>query len=143
MHDSGAQIIDIGGESTRPGSEPVSEQEELSRILPILEKLPKDMFLISLDTTKAAVAEAGLQAGVHIINDVSGGNPVLLDLAEKYNAGYVIMHSQGIPKTMQDSPSYHNVCDEIRDFLIKKRGFIKEKSSKSLDRSRHRFWKIS
>ncbi len=121
MYDSGAQIIDIGGESTRPGSEPVSEQEELSRILPILEKLPKDVFLISLDTTKTAVAEAGLQAGVHIINDVSGGNPALLDLAEKYNAGYVIMHSQGIPKTMQNSPSYHNVCDEIRDFFDQKK----------------------
>ena len=108
MHSEGAQIIDIGAESTRPGSEPVSEQEELIRILPVLEKLPKDQFLISLDTTKPNVAQAGLQAGVHVINDVSGGQTELFELAKKYHAGYVLMHCMGTPKNMQDSPKYND-----------------------------------
>ena len=74
MVEEGAQIIDLGAESTRPGSSPISEQEELSRILPVVEKLSKHDFVLSLDTTKPAVAQAGLQAGVHLINDVSGGS---------------------------------------------------------------------
>ena len=107
MVQDGAQIIDLGAESTRPGSLPVSEQEELSRILPVLEKLPKDEFILSLDTTKPAVAQAGLQAGVHIINDVSGGSSPLLDLACRYQAGFVAMHCQGDPQTclLYTSPS--------------------------------------
>ena len=105
MIEQGAQIIDLGAESTRPGSDPVSEQDELSRILPVLEKLPKDQFLISLDTTKPAVAQAALQSGVHLINDVSGGNPELLALARRYQAGFILMHAQGKPKTMQNQPS--------------------------------------
>jgi dihydropteroate synthase len=117
MHQKGAQIIDLGGESTRPGSEPVSEQEELDRIVPVLEKLPKDQFLISLDTTKPIVAQAGLEAGAHIINDVSGGNPELLNLAEKHQAGFVLMHTKGSPKTMQLAPTYENVVDEVRSFF--------------------------
>ena len=72
MVEQGAQIIDLGGESTRPGSDPVSEQEELARVLPVIECLAKEDFILSLDTTKPAVALAGLQAGVHILNDVSG-----------------------------------------------------------------------
>ena len=83
MHSEGAQIIDIGAESTRPGSDPVTEHEELSRILPVLEKIPKDQFLISIDTTKKAVAEAALQSGVHIINDVSGGQQGLFKSCKK------------------------------------------------------------
>ncbi|MDG0964856.1 MAG: dihydropteroate synthase [Opitutales bacterium] len=121
MHKKGAQIIDLGAESTRPGSEPVSEQEELSRLMPILEKLPKDQFLISLDTTKPLVAESGLQAGAHIINDVSGGNYELLNLAEKYQAGFVLMHTKGSPMTMQISPTYQNVIEEVRAFFNSKK----------------------
>ena len=121
MYQQGAQIIDLGAESTRPGSEPVSEQEELSRLLPVLEKLPKDQFLISLDTTKPLVAEAGLQAGAHIINDVSGGNYELLNLAEKHHAGFVLMHAKGSPKTMQISPTYQNVVEEVRAFFDSKK----------------------
>lgn len=117
MVQDGAQIIDIGAESTRPGSLPVSEQEELSRILPVLEKLPKDEFILSLDTTKPAVAQAGLQAGVHIINDVSGGSIPLLDLASRYEAGFVAMHCQGDPQTMQENPNYEDVCREVLDFF--------------------------
>ena len=121
MYEQGAQIIDLGGESTRPGSESVSEQEELARVLPVLEKLPKDRFLISLDTTKPALAQAGLQAGVHIINDISGGAPELLDLAERYGAGFVLMHSQGIPKTMQVAPVYDDVVAEVQNFFNQKK----------------------
>ena len=117
MVQQGAQIIDLGGESTRPGSEPVSDQEELDRVLPVLEKLPKDEFLISLDTTKPLVAQAGLEAGAHIINDVSGGNPELLNLAEKHQAGFVLMHTKGSPKTMQLAPTYESVVDEVRSFF--------------------------
>jgi dihydropteroate synthase len=121
MVEDGAQIIDIGGESTRPGSEPVSEQEELSRVLPVLEKLPVDQFLISLDTTKPAVAQAALQAGAHVINDVSGGNPELLDLAQRYQAGFVLMHALGSPKNMQDKPAYDDVVGEVRAFFDDKK----------------------
>ena len=121
MHSEGAQIIDIGAESTRPGSDPVTEHEELSRILPVLEKIPKDQFLISIDTTKKAVAEAALQSGVHIINDVSGGQQGLLNLAKKYHAGFVLMHCLGTPKNMQDEPIYENVLNEIRTFFDQKK----------------------
>ena len=121
MVEDGAQIIDIGGESTRPGSDPVSEQEELSRVLPVIEKLPVDQFIISVDTTKTAVAQAALQAGAHVINDVSGGNPELLDLAQRYQAGFVLMHAQGSPKNMQDKPAYDDVVGEVRAFFDEKR----------------------
>ena len=133
MIQQGAQIIDLGGESTRPGSEPVSEQEELDRVLPVLEKLPKDEFLISLDTTKPLVAQAGLEAGAHIINDVSGGNSELLDLAEKHQAGFVMMHAKGSPKTMQVAPKYENVIQEIRDFFDQKKNDL-------IDRNLPRLW---
>ena len=121
MVEDGAQIIDLGGESTRPGSEPVSEQDELARVLPVLDKLPVDQFIISVDTTKPAVAQAALQAGAHVINDVSGGNPELLDLAQRYQAGFVLMHAQGSPKNMQDKPVYDNVVEEVRAFFDEKR----------------------
>lgn len=126
MVEEGAQIIDLGGESTRPGSEPVSEDEELARVLPILEKLPTDQFVISIDTTKPTVAQAALQAGAHLINDVSGGNPELLDLAQRYRAGFVLMHAQGCPKNMQDKPEYHDVVNEVRSFFeLKKKDLAK------------------
>lgn len=131
MVDHGAQIIDFGGESTRPGSEPVSEEEELSRILPVIEKMPKDQFILSLDTTKPAVAKVGLENGIHIINDVSGGNKELLDLADKHNAGFIVMHVQGTPKIMQDAPKYENVVEEIHLFFEQK---MKEISNLKLPR---------
>ena len=126
MVEEGAQIIDLGAESTRPGSSPISEQEELNRILPVVEKLSKHDFVLSLDTTKPAVAQAGLQAGVHLINDVSGGAPKLLDLASRFQSGFVAMHSQGKPKTMQDKPRYGKVTEEVRDyFQIRREEFKK------------------
>ncbi|MBT3636006.1 MAG: dihydropteroate synthase [Opitutae bacterium] len=133
MVEEGAQIIDLGGESTRPGSAPVSEQEELARVLPTLEKLPVDQFVLSIDTTKPAVAQAALQAGAHVINDVSGGNPELLDLAQRYQAGFVLMHAQGCPKNMQDKPEYDDVVGEIR-------AFFDEKKSDLIERGLPRIW---
>ena len=117
MVDEGAQIIDLGGESTRPGSDPVSEKEEIRRVIPILEKLPLDQFLISIDTTKEEVARLALELGAHIINDVSGGNEKLLNLAQKHKSGFILMHAQGNPKNMQDQPSYMNPFSEIRSFF--------------------------
>lgn len=121
MVEAGAQIIDLGGESTRPGSDPVSEEEELARVLPVLEKLPADQFVLSIDTTKPIVARAALQAGAHVINDVSGGNPELIDLAQSHRAGFVLMHAQGSPKNMQDQPEYDDVVGEIRSFFDQKK----------------------
>ena len=117
MFEQGAQIIDLGGESTRPGSEPVSEQDELARVLPVIESLLKEDFVLSLDTTKPAVALAGLQAGVSILNDVSGGNQDMLEHSARFQAGYVLMHTQGSPQTMQDSPKYDDVVEEVRAFF--------------------------
>ena len=117
MLEQGAQIIDLGGESTRPGSEPVSEQDELARVLPVIESLLKEDFILSLDTTKPAVALAGLQAGISILNDVSGGNQDMLEHASRFQAGYVVMHTQGSPQTMQDSPKYDDVVEEVRAFF--------------------------
>ena len=121
MVDEGAQIIDLGGESTRPGSDPVSEKEEIRRVIPILEKLPLDQFLISIDTTKAEVARLSLELGAHIINDVSGGNEKLLNIAQKNKSGFILMHAQGQPKDMQDQPSYMNPFSEIRSFFEHKK----------------------
>ncbi len=121
MKDQGATIIDIGGESTRPGSEPVSELEELKRVIPILEKavlsFPKLVF--SIDTTKPEVARRALQVGASIVNDVSGlqKEKKLGEIAADFDAYYVIMHSQGNPKTMQENPTYTDVVGEVQSFF--------------------------
>lgn len=112
MIQQGADIIDIGGESTRPGSEPVSEDVELNRVIPVLEKAKAHFpeVLYSIDTTKYEVARQALELGAHIINDVSGlrMEPRLATLCAEYGAGYILMHSQGDPKTMQNNPEYKN-----------------------------------
>lgn len=117
----GADIIDVGGESTRPDSDPVTVDQELERVIPILEKaLPKyDNCLFSIDTTKFEVAQNALNLGVHIINDVSGlvKEPRFIELCKKYNAGFILMHSQGDPKTMQRNPNYNDVIEDISLFF--------------------------
>jgi len=119
----GAEIIDIGGESTRPGSDIVSPEEEISRTIPVIKSLlkKKNDLLFSIDTTKAAVAEEALKAGAVIINDVSGGifDEKIFSVAAKYKAGFVIMHMKGNPKTMQINPNYKNLIKEIYKFLEK------------------------
>lgn len=136
MIEQGAAIIDIGGESTRPGSEPVSVSEEADRVIPLMQKaiplFPDTIF--SIDTTKFRVAKLALNKGAHIINDVSGlqKEPGFAGLCEKYDAGYVLMHSQGDPKTMQKNPVYKDVVDDISAFFEKKLEQLQAASVKSV-----------
>ena len=116
----GADIIDLGGESTRPGSNSISADEELHRLLPVLRQLRKEQpdVPISVDTTKADVAREALAAGADIINDVSGlSDPKMIAVLRKTQAGYCLTHTQGIPKTMQDNPMYADVVGEVLTFL--------------------------
>jgi dihydropteroate synthase len=124
MHAEGADILDVGGLSTRPGSDPVSVEEEMRRILPVIERLsaPEGVPLpISVDTTRAAVAEAALQAGAHIVNDISGlrDEPEVAAVAAAHNAGLVLMHIQGTPRTMQQNPHYDDLLGEVIAYLRK------------------------
>ncbi len=118
----GADIIDIGGESTRPGSEPVSAEQQIARVVPVIEALRRELPLkvpISIDTTLSAVAEAALAAGASMINDISAGrdDEKMLHLAAKQAVPIILMHMQGTPKTMQDDPRYDAVVDEVLGFL--------------------------
>ena len=119
--DQGADILDIGGESTRPFAEQVSAEIELERVLPVVRGVltARPGAVVSVDTTKAAVARACLEAGAVIVNDVSamGADPALRDVLLEYAPGYVLMHSQGSPDTMQVAPRYDDVVDEIRHFF--------------------------
>jgi dihydropteroate synthase len=116
----GADIIDIGGESTRPGADPVSVKEELNRVIPVIEKLrAKIDIMISIDTSKSEVASAALNAGASIINDVTAGrgDEKMLPLAATRKAALVLMHMQGEPRTMQKNPQYDDVVREVADFF--------------------------
>lgn len=121
MVNEGADIIDVGGESTRPGSDPVSKKQELERVIPILKKaIPKHPdILFSIDTTRFSVAKEALELGTHFINDVSGlqREPKLAGLAADYGAGYILMHSLWPPKTMQQDPQYEDVTEAILSFF--------------------------
>ncbi|MDR0868626.1 MAG: dihydropteroate synthase [Planctomycetota bacterium] len=120
----GAAIIDVGGESTRPGSSPISADEEIARVAPVVKKLRSYTRLpISIDTYRAAVAEAALQAGATIINDIFAGerDPQMFAVAKKYAAPVVIMHCQGEPRTMQQAPVYADVVREVIDYLHARR----------------------
>jgi len=120
MINDGADIIDIGGESTRPGSEFVSVEEELRRVIPIIEQLTASSSVpISIDTTKSSVARAALAAGAEIVNDISAlrFDPSLADEVARANAGLVLMHSRGTPKTMQTLPPVADIISEVIDSL--------------------------
>ena len=114
MVDDGADMIDVGGESTRPGADPVSEGEELARVLPIVEALASEC-AVSIDTRRPAVARAAVAAGATVINDVTAS---LWPVAAETGAGWIAMHMQGEPGTMQHDPSYQDVVAEVRDFLV-------------------------
>jgi dihydropteroate synthase len=141
MATAGADIIDVGGQSTRPGAEPVSEEEELRRVLPVIERLavaphPDPLsisgerevqrtgegWVISIDTTKAVVAARALAAGARIVNDVSAlrSDTGMADVVREHGAGVVLMHMQGTPATMQQNPSYRDVVAEVRGFLAER-----------------------
>ena len=120
MVEEGADILDVGGESTRPGAQPLSAAEERARVLPVVEALVRRVAVpISVDTYKASVADAVLDAGAAIINDVSGlrYEPALGDVVARRGAGLVLMHTRGRSKDMYQAASYHDVVDEVRDEL--------------------------
>jgi dihydropteroate synthase len=116
----GADLLDIGGESSRPGSKPVSLDEELARVVPVVRGLAGRLTIpMSIDTTKAEAARQALQAGASIINDITAGlgDPEMIGVVRDAGAGVVLMHMQGTPETMQQNPTYTDVVREVRDFL--------------------------
>lgn len=118
--DQGARILDVGGESTRPGAEPVPLEEELRRVVPLIERLAARTDVpISIDTMKAAVARAALDAGATIVNDVSAllFDERMTQVCAESDCGVIVMHMQGTPQTMQQNPQYENVVEEVREFL--------------------------
>lgn len=118
MVDEGARIIDVGGESTRPGSAEVAVEEELARTVRVVGELASRGLCVSIDTRHAEVARACVEAGASIINDVSGfRDPAMVEVARNCNAGLVVMHMRGEPKTMQDDPVYDDVVDEVKRYL--------------------------
>lgn len=127
--DDGAAILDIGGESTRPYADPVDASEELRRVLPVIERLAAHTPTpISIDTSKASVARAALDAGAQIINDITGleGDPEMLGLAVTTGAGVCAMHMRGTPQTMQDQPEYNDVVGEILEYLRQRRDQLRD-----------------
>ncbi|MBN1257839.1 MAG: dihydropteroate synthase, partial [Planctomycetes bacterium] len=120
----GADLIDIGGESTRPGSEPVGAGEQLQRVLPVIESLRQASRIpISIDTTRAEVAEAALGAGAELVNDISAlrDDPEMSGVVSRNACPVILMHMQGQPRTMQAEPVYHEVVEEVSAFLVKQR----------------------
>ena len=124
MIEDGAAIVDIGGESTRPGSEGASEKEELRRVVPVLDRLRGEL-PISIDTSKAAVAQAALERGAVLVNDVTAlrGDPELAGVVSDAGAYLCLMHMQGEPRTMQDEPQYDDVAAEVASFLEERLAF--------------------
>jgi dihydropteroate synthase len=117
----GAEILDVGGESTRPGAEEVSTEEEVARVVPVVRELA-GVATVSIDTSKLAVAEAALDAGATIVNDVTAlrASPEIAALCAERGAGLVLMHMQGDPRTMQENPTYGDVVDDVRAFLAER-----------------------
>lgn len=127
MLDEGARIIDVGGESTRPGAAPVSEAEELARVVPVVRELAERGVCVSIDTRHAAVAKACLEAGAAIVNDVSGfRDPAMVEAVRESGCGLVVMHMQGEPVTMQDAPAYNDVVADVRDWLRDRAASLEE-----------------
>ena len=123
----GAGILDIGGESTRPYSDPVGLQQELDRVIPVIEQVARQTDVpISIDTSKAEVARAAIEAGAEIINDVTGleGDPQMIEVARQSAAGICAMHMQGTPQTMQDNPVYEDVVEDIYRYLGQRRDVL-------------------
>jgi dihydropteroate synthase len=114
----GAAVLDVGGESTRPGAEPVSVARELERVIPVVATLTQLDTIISVDTRHAQVAQAAIEAGAHLINDVSAGaDPQMLDVIAASSVGFALMHMQGTPGNMQKNPSYVDVVAQVHEFL--------------------------
>ena len=124
MLDEGAGILDLGGESTRPGSDPVSQEKELQRLIPVIERIlaVRPEAVISVDTYRADTATAALEAGARLINDVTAlrGDPSMASVVEQAACPVILMHMQGEPRTMQNEPHYEDVVREVRDFLAQR-----------------------
>lgn len=124
MVEDGADIVDVGGESTRPGARAISETEQCLRVLPVIERLRDRLPAIvgiSIDTRLPNVAKRALSAGARMVNDISGARgPGMLEVVAEHGAAIVLMHMQGTPETMQDEPNYRDVVSEIREFLIER-----------------------
>jgi len=121
----GADLLDIGGESTRPGADPVAEEEELRRVLPVVEALGAEGATVSIDTAKAAVARAAIVAGAAFANDVTAfrGDPDMAALVAETSVECCLMHMKGEPRTMQDDPRYDDVVSEVKSFLEERMAF--------------------
>lgn len=118
LWDDGADLVDVGGESTRPGAEGVGVEEELARVVPVVEALASHGIIVSIDTSKVEVAAAAVAAGAEIVNDVNGlSDPDMAVLCEETGVGVVIMHMQGDPRSMQANPTYDNVVADVARFL--------------------------
>ncbi|HJZ91683.1 MAG TPA: dihydropteroate synthase [Gemmataceae bacterium] len=115
----GADFLDVGGESSRPGAKPVSLDEELARVVPVIRGVVRQTDVpLSIDTTKAEVARQALQVGAAIVNDITAaGDPGMAEVVRQFSAGIVLMHMQGTPETMQANPTYQDVVSEVRDYL--------------------------
>jgi len=140
MQAEGADILDVGGQSTRPGSDPVTPEEEIRRVIPVVEKLvsPDGVALpVSVDTSRAQVAEAALKAGAHIINDITGlrDEPEIADFVARHGAGLVLMHIQGTPRDMQQNPHYDDLLGEVIAYL---REGLRRATAAGVPR--HRIW---
>ena len=136
MVKQGADIIDIGGESTRPFSDSVSLKEEISRVIPVIEGISKESDVcISIDTTKSRVAIEALEVGASLINDISAMeiDSAMVDVALKFNCPIVLMHMKGIPKNMQDNPQYKSLISDIKEYLLARIDFV---VSKGIDRKK-------
>lgn len=131
MIDDGADIIDIGGQSTRPGSKPISEEEELSRVIPIIEQvlLRYPDIYISIDTNKAKVASYAVKAGACIVNDISAGDDdeAMIETVATLNVPYIFMHKQGSPEYMQLNPTYKDVVYDVFDYLNTKKSIFQKR----------------
>lgn len=121
MASQGAAIVDVGGESTRPGSDPVPAEDEMQRVVPVVEALAAHGVVVSIDTSKPEVADAALDAGAEIVNDVTAlATPGMADVVAERDAGLVLMHMQGEPRTMQTDPTYGDVVAEVTEFLVER-----------------------
>jgi dihydropteroate synthase len=119
MRDDGADLIDVGGESSRPGAKPVDEATEIERVIPIVEALGRDGIAVAVDTRKPAVMRAAIAAGASMVNDIAALTaPGAIEVCARGATGVCLMHMRGEPATMQDAPAYDNVVTEVRDFLV-------------------------
>lgn len=120
LAEEGADIVDVGGESTRPGAPAVDSRDEMERVLPVVERLSREGVKVSIDTTKAEVARHAVEAGAVMVNDVSAGlaDETMLTVVSRLRVPYVAMHAQGTPRTMQDNPTYDDVVAEVHEYLV-------------------------